>query len=91
MNSMPRQRGVTEFQQKKESCLTPTLMDEGQVRNPNTTYNGYKMEFWKFALTWKLICKVQHKITQKRTKRNNQERRNILNHNGTKVNLQLNT
>ena len=24
-------------------------MDEGQARNPNTTYNGYKMEFWKFA------------------------------------------
>ena len=76
---------------KKEPCLTPTLMDEGQARNPNTTYNGYKMEFWKFALTWKLICPVQHKITQKRTKRNNQERRNILNHNGPKANLQLNT
>ena len=27
----------------------------------------------------------------KGTKRNNQERRNILNHNGPKVNLQLNT
>ena len=24
-------------------------MDEGQARNPNTTYNEYKMEFWKFA------------------------------------------
>ena len=34
---------------KKEPCLTPTLMDEGQARNPNTTSNGYKMEFWKFA------------------------------------------
>ena len=22
---------------KKEPCLTPTLMDEGQARNPNTT------------------------------------------------------
>ena len=43
---------------KKEPCLTPTLMDEGQARNPNTTYNGYIMEFWKFALTWKLICQV---------------------------------
>ena len=48
MTSMPRQRGETEFQ-PKEPCLTPTLMDEGQARNPNTTYNGYKMEFWKFA------------------------------------------
>ena len=46
---------------KKEPCLTPTLMDEGQARNPNTTYNGFTMEFWKFALTWKLICQVQHK------------------------------
>ena len=53
---------------KKEPCLTPTLMDEGQARNPNTAYNGYKMEFWKFALTWKLICPVQHTITQKEQK-----------------------
>ena len=43
-------------------------MDEGQARNPNTTYNGYKMEFWKFALTWKLIYPVKHKITQKEQK-----------------------
>ena len=53
---------------KKEPCLTPILMDEGQARNPNTTYNGYKMEFRKFALTWKLILPVQHKITQKEQK-----------------------
>ena len=64
MNSMPRQRGVTEFQPKR-ALSNPTLIDEGQARNPNTTYNGYKMEFWKFALTWKLICPMQHKITQK--------------------------
>ena len=38
----------TEFQ-PKEPCLTPTLMDEGQARNPNTTYIGYKIEFWNFA------------------------------------------
>ena len=43
-------------------------MDERQARNSNTTYNRYKMEFWKFALTWKLICPVQHKITQKQQK-----------------------
>ena len=49
-------------------------MDEGQARNPNTTYNGYKMEFWKFALTWKLICPVQHKITQKEQKETTKER-----------------
>ena len=49
-------------------------MDEGQARNPNTTYNGYKMEFWKFALTWKLICPVQHKITQKKNKKKQQKR-----------------
>ena len=48
MTSMPRQRGMSEFQ-PREPCLNPTLMDEGQSRNPNTTYNGYKMEFWKFA------------------------------------------
>ena len=48
-------------------------MDERQVRNPNTTYNGSKMEFWKFALTWKLICPIQHKIIQKRAKETNKE------------------
>ena len=58
---------------KKEPCLTPTLMDEGQARNPNTTYNGYIMEFWKFALSWKLICPVQHKITQKEQKETTKE------------------
>ena len=58
---------------KKEPCLTPTLMDEGQSRNPNTTYKGYIMEFWKFVLTWKLICPVQHKIPQKEQKETTKE------------------
>ena len=31
------------------------------------------MEFWKFALTWKLICPVQHKITQKEQKETTKE------------------
>ena len=31
------QRRVTEFQPKKEPCLTPTLMDEGQAKKPYTT------------------------------------------------------
>ena len=48
-------------------------MDEGQARNPNTTYNGYKMEFLKVSLTWKLICPVQHKITQKEQKETTKE------------------
>ena len=48
-------------------------MDEGQARNLNSTYNGYKMEFWKFALTWKLICPVQHKITKKQQKETNKK------------------
>ena len=44
-------KGGDRIQAKKEPCLTPTLIDEGQARNPNTTYNGFIMEFWKFALT----------------------------------------
>ena len=48
-------------------------MDEGQAKNPNTTYNGYKMDFWKFALTWKRICPVQHKINQKEQKETTKE------------------
>ena len=43
-------------------------MDEGQARNPNTTYNGYKNGILEVCLTWKLICPVQHKITQKEQK-----------------------
>ena len=58
---------------KKEPCLTLTLMDEGQARDPNTTYNGYILEFWKFALTLKLICQVQQKITQKGQKETTKE------------------
>ena len=68
MTSMPRQRGVIEFQ-PKEPCPTTTLMDEGQARNPNTTYNGYKIGILEVFLTWKLICPVQHKITQKSKKK----------------------
>ena len=48
-------------------------MDEGQARNPNTIYIGYIMEFWKFALTLKFICQVQHKITQKGQKETTKE------------------
>ena len=43
-------------------------MDEGQAKNPNTTH-WYIMELWKFALTWKLTCPVQQKITQKEQKK----------------------
>ena len=31
------------------------------------------MEFWKFALTWKLICPIQHKMIQKRSTETNKE------------------
>ena len=62
-------------------------MDEGQSKNPNTTYNVYKMEFWKFALTWKLIYPVQHKITQKEQKETTKKRGITL----TIMGLQLNT
>ena len=43
-------------------------MYEGQARNPNTTYNGCKNEILEVCLTWKLICPVQHKISQKEQK-----------------------
>ena len=64
-------------------------MDEGQARNPNTTYNEYKMEFWKFDMEAHMPSATQN--NPKEAKRNHQRRRNILNHNGPKVNLQLNT
>ena len=43
-------------------------MGERQDTNPNTTLNGYIMEFWKFDLTWKLKCPMQQKIRQKEQK-----------------------
>ena len=48
-------------------------MDEGQARNPYAACNGYIMEFWKFGLTWKLICPVQRKITQKEQNKTTKE------------------
>ena len=66
-------------------------MVERQDTNPNTTLNGYIMEFWRFDLTWKLKCPMQQKIRQKEQKETTKRRRIILNHNGPKVNQQLNT
>ena len=60
MNSMPRQRGVTEFQPKR-TLSNPNPNGGRQDTNPNTTLNGYIMEFWKFDLTWKLKCPIQQK------------------------------
>ena len=48
-------------------------MDEGQGRNPNTTYNGYIMEFWKFSLTWKFICQCNTKYPKKGQKETTKE------------------
>ena len=39
---MPTTCTVTEFQPKRALSNSNPLMDEGQARNPNTTYNGYK-------------------------------------------------
>ena len=45
-------------------------MDEiDKPQNPNTTLNGYIMEFWKFDLTWKLKCPIQQKQTKKNKKK----------------------
>ena len=41
-------------------------MDEGQARNPN--------KILEVCLTWKLICPVQHKITQREQKETTKER-----------------
>ena len=65
-------------------------MDEGQARNPNTTYNGLKWNSGSL-LDMEAHMPSATQNNSKRTKRNNQERRNILNHNGPKANLQLNT
>ena len=65
-------------------------MDEGQARNPNTTYNGIK---WNSGSLLDIEAHMPSATqnNSKRTKRNMQERRNILNLNGPKANLQLNS
>ena len=62
-------------------------MDEGQAKNPNTTYNG----ILEVCLDMEAHMPSATQNNSKTTKGNNQERRNILNHNGPKANLQLNT
>ena len=42
-------------------------------QNPNTTLDGYIMEFWKFDLTWKLKCPMQQKINPKEQKETTKE------------------
>ena len=45
MSSLPRQRGVTEFQ-TKGGDLSLTLMVQGQTNNLNVTSSSYPMKFW---------------------------------------------
>ena len=48
-------------------------MGERQDTNPNTTLNGYIMEFWKFDLTWKLKMSNATKVRQKEQKETTKE------------------
>ena len=48
-------------------------MVERQDTNPNTTLNGYIMEFWRFDLTWKLKCPMQQKYDKKNKKKPQKE------------------
>ena len=65
-------------------------MDEGQARNPNTIYMSIK---WNSGSLPDMEAHMPSATQNnpKRAKRNHQRRRNILNDNGPKVNLQLNT
>ena len=65
-------------------------MDEGQAGNPNTTYNEYK---WNSGSCFDMEAHMPSATQNnpKGAKRNHKRRRNILNHNEAKVNLQLNT
>ena len=54
-----------------------------KLQNPNTTLNGYIMEFWKFDVTWKLKCPIQQKQTKK-NKKKPPKKVGYLNHNGPK-------
>ena len=45
MSSLPRQRGVTEFEHKIQ-VLSSTVMDQGLIHNPNVTPSRHPMQFW---------------------------------------------
>ena len=66
-------------------------MDEGQAKRPyynlQWLYNG----ILEVSLDMEAHMPSATQNSPKRAKRNHQRRRNILNHNGQKVNLQLNT
>ena len=66
-------------------------MDERQAKEPyydlKWVYNG----ILEVYLDMEAHISSATQITQKRTKRNHQRKRYIPNHNGTEVNLQLNT
>ena len=49
MSSLPRQRGVAEFQ-PKGGGLSLTLMDQGQTNNPNC--NPYQLPNENLGLAW---------------------------------------
>ena len=84
------QRRVTEFQ-PKEPCLTPTLMDEGQVKKPyynlKWVYNG----ILEVYLDMEAHIPSATQITKKEPKETTKGKGNIPNHNGPEVNQQLNT
>ena len=65
-------------------------MDEGQARNLIQPTMSIKWNSGSL-LDMEAHMPSATQNNSKRTKRNNQERRNILNHNGPKANLQLNT
>ena len=65
-------------------------MDEGQATDPNTTNNEYKWNSGSL-LDMEAHMPSTTQNNSKRTKRNMQERRNILYHNGPEAILQLNT
>ena len=61
MSSMPRQRGVTEFQPKRV-LLSLTLMDQGQTNNHNVIPSSYPMKFWGLLA---MVAPLAHVTQQK--------------------------
>ena len=90
VNSCQTEQGRQNSNQK-EPCLTPTLMDERQVKKPSYNLKWVYNGILEVYLDMEAHISSATQITQKEPKETTKRKGNILNHNGPEVNLQLNT
>ena len=60
VSSLPRQKGVTEFQPERRS-LSLTLTDQSWTNNPNVTPSSYPIKIWHL---FDMVAPIAHIIQQ---------------------------